>query len=276
MNLTTLTTDVRNFLNLLLEDSESWKTWEPTLSENKIDTCWEIKNCNKKECPAHSKHNTRCWLIANTLCGFKHKCDCPKCDVYINATHKDAVVELSEHIRTLVYNMATINEELYKKANRDPLTQLYNKNYFNEIIPREMDRVKRYKATQCLFIIDIDKFKSINDTYGHIYGDYILTEISNIFMESCRSTDYVFRYGGDEFIILSINSCCDISSDTLVNRIQTKLVEWNKNCIENINLTISIGYSLIDGCSDIKDVIRTADKMMYLNKFNNKKLISEK
>ena len=274
MNLTTLVGDMRNFLNMLLEDSDAWKTWEPSQNHNSIDSCWITKNCNKTECPAHNKKNIRCWLVSNTLCGFKHKCECPKCDVYIKATHKDEVVELAEHIRTLVYNMSVINEELYKKANRDPLTQLYNKNYFNEIIPRELDRVRRYKANQCLFIVDIDKFKNINDNLGHIYGDYILFEVAKILTSACRSSDYVFRYGGDEFIILSINTCCDDSAGTLSERIEEKLYNWNQYCEENIKLSISIGYTLITGELDIEDSIKAADEMMYRNKqINHRKNI---
>lgn len=262
-----LVQDVRNFLDLLLEDNNAWKNWTTTVSKIS-NNCWELKQCSKSDCPAY--HNTveRCWLITNTLCGFKHKCECPKCDVYVKTTHIDhePTQELAEHIRTMIYNMGVINSELEIKANKDCLTGLFNKNYFHEIMPRELDRIRRYKTTQCLFLLDINKFKNINDTHGHIYGDYILSEVGKILTNCCRSSDYVFRYGGDEFLILSVNTCCENNAESLVSRINNSIKEWNSYCYENINLSISTGYSLIDGSHDIESIIRIADANMYENK----------
>lgn len=84
----------------------------------------------------------------------------------------------------------------------DPLTGVFNRRQFENEFEREFRRAKRYKNDLSIAVIDIDFFKSVNDTFGHSYGDYVLKEISYLMVETFRQTDIIFRYGGEEFVVL--------------------------------------------------------------------------
>ena len=84
----------------------------------------------------------------------------------------------------------------------DPLTGLYNRRYLENILEREFLRAKRYQNELSIAIFDIDFFKKVNDTYGHLCGDYVLKETAYLALETFRKTDIVFRYGGEEFVVI--------------------------------------------------------------------------
>jgi GGDEF domain-containing protein len=95
-----------------------------------------------------------------------------------------------------------VNKILKIQATIDPLTKLYNRGYFNEGIEKEINRCERYGSALSLIIFDIDKFKIINDTFGHLAGDDVLKELSRLCETSIRSSDILARWGGEEFVIL--------------------------------------------------------------------------
>lgn len=84
----------------------------------------------------------------------------------------------------------------------DGLTNLYNRRHFEMTFEREFKRSRRYKSDLSLAVIDIDLFKTFNDTYGHSCGDYVLKELAYLLVQNFRQTDMIFRYGGEEFVIL--------------------------------------------------------------------------
>lgn len=138
----------------------------------------------------------------------------------------------------------------------DGLTNIYNYRYFHEIIEKEINRAKRYNQIFSLLMIDIDDFKKYNDTQGHLSGDKLLKQIALFLKETVRAADTVFRYGGDEFIILL----------PMIPKEQAlKAAERLQNAIkQNFSLTISIGISSFpeDG-KDKKSAIKKADLALY-------------
>lgn len=94
------------------------------------------------------------------------------------------------------------HEEIYRLTTQDSLTQIYNKRYFLENLEREMSRSLRYGRSLSLVIFDIDFFKRVNDTYGHLTGDFILRQVSARIKQQIRRDDIFARYGGEEFVIL--------------------------------------------------------------------------
>ena len=98
--------------------------------------------------------------------------------------------------------MERVNAALKIKATTDPLTTLYNRGYFNQCLKNEMERSKRYGSALSLIIFDIDRFKQVNDTFGHLSGDIILKELSFLCLAIIRESDILARWGGEEFIIL--------------------------------------------------------------------------
>lgn len=144
----------------------------------------------------------------------------------------------------------------------DALTGLYNRRHFNAELEREFMRSKRYGGNLCIAIIDIDFFKKINDTYGHLCGDYVLKEVAYLILENFRKTDMVFRYGGEEFVVIMTETSLENSLIPL-ERLR-KTIE-NNNFIfkgEKIKVTISIGTET-NHTESTEEFLNNADKALY-------------
>jgi diguanylate cyclase (GGDEF)-like protein len=94
------------------------------------------------------------------------------------------------------------HEEIYRLTTTDGLTQVYNKRYFLETLEREISRSHRYGRDLTLLMMDLDHFKQVNDTYGHLAGDYVLKQAAQVIKAKSRREDFLARYGGEEFAIL--------------------------------------------------------------------------
>ena len=148
-----------------------------------------------------------------------------------------------------------------KKIFTDTLTRLYNRNYLNEISP--MLNLSHYSVA----MLDLDKFKAINDTYGHKVGDHILIESAKIFKNSIRATDILIRYGGEEFLLF-IYKRDDDSSQKVCQRIRKNINNF-KFKFEGNDIKVSVSIGLHEKPSlekNIHEAIKIADKMLYIAK----------
>lgn len=145
----------------------------------------------------------------------------------------------------------------------DALTNLYNRRYFETTFAREFARAKRYNSQLSLVVVDIDWFKKINDTYGHSCGDYVLRELSWLMAENFRQTDIIFRYGGEEFVIL-LTETDGKSAIIPVERLR-RAVEDNKFKFKGVelNVTISAGISSNKDVNEVSQMFDNADKALY-------------
>lgn len=138
-----------------------------------------------------------------------------------------------------------LNEEFRKLSLTDPLTGLYNRRHFDDVMVEEIRISKRHKDTNSLIMIDIDDFKKINDTYGHDMGDIVIKRIAHIMRKRLRATDFLFRVGGDEFVAL----CRRADKDPAIKLAETlrDAVEHTNisNGIERIPVTVSIGVATL-------------------------------
>ena len=158
---------------------------------------------------------------------------------------------------------------MHKSAIHDGLTDLLNHKAYQERFVEELSRAKRFKQNLVLLILDLDKFKRINDTYGHLYGDYVLKDVAKILKESVRNIDICARYGGEEFAIVLVNTDIE-NARPVAERIIEKVAEYhfNKDGIEE-HMTISAGMSEYPKNSmDGKALIAHADLAMYEVKKN--------
>ncbi|RLB52583.1 MAG: GGDEF domain-containing protein [Deltaproteobacteria bacterium] len=156
------------------------------------------------------------------------------------------------------------HEEIYRLTTVDGLTNVYNKRYFMENLEREMSRASRYDRQLSLLIFDIDHFKQINDTYGHLAGDHVLKRLAAVVMENIRREDFLARYGGEEFAII-LPEIDRPNAVVMAEKIR-RLVEASDFSFEGteISLTISVGVATIeDQASDAVDLIRQADGNLY-------------
>lgn len=146
----------------------------------------------------------------------------------------------------------------------DGLTGLYNRRYFEYNIEREFLRAKRYKNDLSLAILDIDFFKSVNDTYGHQYGDYVLKEVSTLLKESFRKTDMLYRYGGEELVIIMPETSLT-HAEIPAERLREKIAkhEFIYNGVKT-KLTVSIGISsMVSEFNNQREILECADLALY-------------
>lgn len=144
----------------------------------------------------------------------------------------------------------------------DALTGLYNRRHFDNTVEREFLRSKRYGGDLTIAIIDIDFFKKINDTYGHLCGDYVLKEVAYLISDNFRKTDLVFRYGGEEFVALLTETSLE-SAKIPLERLRKKIE--NSDFIydgQKINVTVSIGAS-VNNAKTVTEFLDNADKALY-------------
>jgi len=145
----------------------------------------------------------------------------------------------------------------------DGLTGVYNHRYLHEVLDREITRARRYPQHFCAIMTDVDNFKKYNDTNGHMAGDELLRGLTNLFVRSVRNLDMVFRYGGEEFVILMIET--DKKGAVLAAERVLNLVRLS------LPTTISMGISDYPADAAEKDVlIDKADKALYQAKITGK------
>lgn len=156
----------------------------------------------------------------------------------------------------------------------DPLTGLFNRRHFESCLDREFSRSKRYKNDLSFAIIDIDFFKQVNDTYGHSCGDYILKEAAYIISNNFRLSDMVFRYGGEEFVVILTETSIKnslIPLERLRKAFENSNFKFNEN---QIKISVSIGVSsLKDETSTPWGMFDNADKALYEAKENGRNQI---
>jgi len=153
----------------------------------------------------------------------------------------------------------------------DPLTGVHNKRSVMRIISAEKERISRYDSKCCLAIIDLDHFKNVNDTYGHLYGDHVLKTFAQVGIDQLRSFDTVARYGGEEFLLVLPET--DLYQGMLIADRLRKAVsdyKWDK---EGFRQTICVGVIEInkENCdTDIGNLIDNADEALYVAKKNGR------
>lgn len=161
----------------------------------------------------------------------------------------------------------SLYERLANYATIDTLTHLYNLRALKQRFSEELARAGRYQNSLAVLFLDIDGFKSVNDTYGHLMGDYVLRETAHIIRETIRTSDIPGRYGGEEFVILMVNAdarSCMASAERICRAIREFNFEMNEIRIQN-RISIGLAEFPADG-KTMEELIQCADTAMYVAK----------
>ncbi|WP_305907260.1 GGDEF domain-containing protein [Methylomarinum sp. Ch1-1] len=172
----------------------------------------------------------------------------------------------------LIYPLknATLYRQALQMAYTDPLTKTKNRTAFNDTIEREYRLANRNANHLSLIFLDIDWFKTINDSCGHEGGDTALTSVANLIKDSVRGSDLVFRYGGEEFVVLLSETNLEdagIIAERIRMAIENHTLAYG---LEILNMTASLGVSSLRGNDSIESLINRADSAMYQAKMNGK------
>jgi diguanylate cyclase (GGDEF)-like protein len=169
--------------------------------------------------------------------------------------------------------IAIQNNIHYTKSVTDVKTGLYNHSFFIERLEEELARAKRYESSIAVLVLDLDHFKLLNDKHGHLAGDKVLIEVSDILRNSCRRGDIVSRFGGEEFTVLLIENNKYGTYQT-AERLRKKIEESEINYFNStLTVTVSIGcsfYSKYNPVENVNDFIKQADTALYESKANGR------
>ena len=156
----------------------------------------------------------------------------------------------------------------------DELTGLYNRRGFMDLGEQYLKLVRRAARDVALFYLDLDRFKTINDTLGHHVGDRVLLKLSDILIAAFRSSDIIARMGGDEFAVLAVEAT-EEGADLLLSRLRKRIDDFNMARREPYQLSLSIGMIRHDGEGRIRldDLLARADAAMYEEKHSRRKAV---
>ncbi|HJV34311.1 diguanylate cyclase [Geomonas sp.] len=165
--------------------------------------------------------------------------------------------------------------KLVEMSRLDPMTKLLNRSHLELVLQEEMDRARRYGKTLSVLMIDIDFFKRVNDTYGHILGDQVIMRIASILKETVRRIDVVGRYGGEEFCCVLPETSAE-NARMLAERLREVVAQSELEVGgERLKVTISLGVAeqATEG-QTLDQLIQAADDALYASKRNGRNMVT--
>lgn len=169
------------------------------------------------------------------------------------------------HNAKLFEELALSNKRLKTLSNFDELTNAYNRRYLYERLNKELERAKRYQHPLSILMIDLDHFKSVNDKYGHQFGDFVLKEMVKQFKEAVRNVDIVTRYGGEEFTIILPDTNIEgarIAAERIRARIQAHTFASDPH-LEKMTISVGIASLGVDDITTAEQLMKNADNKLY-------------
>ncbi|MBI2569861.1 MAG: sensor domain-containing diguanylate cyclase [Candidatus Schekmanbacteria bacterium] len=186
----------------------------------------------------------------------------------------DALEAVARHTASVIEN-ARLHEEIRRLSVFDDLTEVYNFQFFEEVLARELTRATSFQLPLALIFIDLDGFKGVNDQYGHALGSRVLREVGRFLQSSVRRVDIVGRFGGDEFVILLPQANAE-GADIVATRLRARLLDHRflGDMRLDIHLSLSAGIATFpEPCRTREELLGAADQAMYRAKANTRNSI---
>ncbi len=190
-----------------------------------------------------------------------------------------ALKQAEKQLEKVNAQLELANAKLKELAIIDELSGLYNRRNFYDILQKMVQTYSRRKnlgmySSFCLILIDVDRFKSINDNYGHLVGDAVIRYVATFLTDNIRASDYTFRYGGDEYALILLDSELKGGRD-LGDRLRVMLENspFRQGDLE-IPITISAGVTVYEPGKDAKTMVREADQRLYFSKNSGRNCIT--
>ena len=180
--------------------------------------------------------------------------------------------ELRETVKAIRFSLDHLfeqNNEL--EAGRDVLTRLLNRKFLPVVLTRQVSHARSHGTPFSVLALDIDYFKQINDSYGHEAGDRVLQQLASLLINSSRAGDYLFRLGGEEFLMLLVDTGLDGArrvAEKLRRGVEQEVFRLPQD--RTLNITLSIGVACFNGHPDYQQLMRRADDGLYQAKHSGR------
>lgn len=179
--------------------------------------------------------------------------------IYLIAVYLSAVCLITVYTLYKHKQFEELNDQFLRSSFKDDLTQVYTRKLLGIIIQFEETRYRKEKSDYIFVMFDIDKFKQMNDTRGHIFGDIVLRNVAQCLSDKVRDTDFVVRYGGDEFLVVQTGAT-KASQSAFIERIDAAVKE---SCYMDIDVSISYGLARRSECHTAGEALELADRRLY-------------
>lgn len=216
-------------------------------------------------------------IVGGELQGMLHLRGAP--GTHIGTQQRHLLITLGEVVKLSLSGLK-LREALRSQAIRDPLTGLFNRNYLDETLRRELSRSARSRAPLCVAMLDIDGFKTFNDSYSHYAGDIVLKALGAFFMKNLRASDIACRYGGDEFVLVLPDTdpaqVCE-RLDRLRSQVKQLRCEYEGHALPATSISIGVAQYVAQSPehgSSAGELLKAADKALYAAKHRGKDQIA--
>jgi diguanylate cyclase (GGDEF)-like protein len=176
--------------------------------------------------------------------------------------------DMTVDLRRVNRELQSAQQELTQLAITDPLTGCYNRRHFDAVIGREMKRHRRFGIPMSVLFVDVDRFKQVNTIGGHAAGDRVLAEVARMLRSQTREFDLLFRWGGDEFLL--VLSCGEADARAKARQLKQAFAASRPAAGPGAAIGLSIGVVEIPAdAAEILSLIAEADRLMYVDKVSN-------